>query len=67
MEVLINHPKFGSLWLEHCEIKKGEDGKEYVIGETWDITEMGNPNLPMDYVGEYITLNFPVSCIRKRR
>lgn len=60
MDILINHPKFGSLWLENAKIKN-----HYVIGEVWDDSECGSPYLPMDYMGQYITMNFPISCIRK--
>ena len=60
MEVLINHPAFGSLWLVSAEIKNG-----YVTGETFDDSECGSPYLPDDYMGQWETMTFPVSCIRK--
>lgn len=60
MGVLINHPQFGSLWLSNTKIKNG-----YVIGEAWDDSECGSPYLPNDYMGQLVTMNFPVSCIRK--
>jgi len=61
MKVLINHPSVGSVWLNSAIIKDG-----YVIGETWDYDAVGNPHLPIDYSGEYVTMNFPVTCIRKK-
>ena len=59
-DVLVNHPYFGSLWLSDCYIKDG-----YIIGETWDDGEVGSPYFPDDYRGQPVTMNFPVSCIRK--
>lgn len=60
MNVLINHPQFGSIWLSNAKI----EGK-HVVGETWDTTEVGSPYLPDDYMGQSTTMNFPVTCIRK--
>ena len=60
MDVLINHPQFGSIWLSDAKI----EGK-YVIGEAWDATGVGSPLLPDDYRGEFVTMNFPITCIRK--
>jgi len=60
MNVLINHPNFGSIWLSNAKI---EDG--YVIGDVWDDSSVGSPYLSEDYMGQFITMNFPVSCIRK--
>lgn len=60
MNVLINHPNFGSVWLENAEIQDG-----YVIGEVWDNSQVGSAFMPDDYMGELATLNFPISCIRK--
>ena len=62
MDVLINHPQFGSLWLSKATIKRG-----HVTGEAWDNTDVGSPYLPDDYMGEYITLSFPITCIRQRK
>jgi hypothetical protein len=57
-EALVNHPFFGSVWLEHARIEG-----DYVIGDAW---ERGSSwNMPDDYTGEYTTMNFPKSCIRK--
>lgn len=66
MNVLVNHPYFGSLWLNDAEIKKGQDGKDYVVGWVWDKSDVGHPNMPDDYTGQPMTMNFPVSCIRKK-
>ena len=60
MRVLINHPSVGSVWLDHAEII-GDN----VIGEAWDVTDVGSPYLPDDYRGEPVTMNFPKTCIRK--
>ena len=65
MDILINHPEVGSLWLENATIEIDELGKKWVSGEVWDDTERGCPYLPDDYTGEYITMGFPASCIRK--
>jgi len=62
MRALINHPYFGSVWLSNATIKDG-----YVIGEAWDDSDVGSPYLPDDYMGQYTTLTFPISCIRKMR
>ena len=61
MNALINHPSVGSIWLEKATIKNG-----YVIGETWDNSETGSSYLSDDYTGQYITMSFPVTCIRKK-
>lgn len=63
-DVLINHPHFGSLWLENAEVIKVE-GRAYVVGNAWDDSDVGSAYLPDDYSGEPVTPNFPVSCIRK--
>lgn len=60
MDVLINHPAFGSIWLEQVNIVDGT-----VIGDYWDTSDVGSAYMPADYLGELVTLNFPVSCIRK--
>ena len=60
MNVLINHPNFGSLWLLDAKIK----GK-YVIGDVWDESGIGSPYLPDTWIGEFNTMNFPITCIRK--
>jgi len=58
MDVLINHPKFGSMWLDNAKIKD-----DTVYGEVWDYTQ--SMYMPSDYLGEKIVMNFPVTCIRK--
>lgn len=60
MNVLINHPKFGSFWLLDAEIKNNN-----VVGNVFDTTDIGSSYLPDDYNGELITMNFPITCIRK--
>ena len=57
---LINHPHFGSLWLENARIEGN-----LVMGEAWDTGEIGSPYLPDDYMGEYVPMHFPKTCIRK--
>lgn len=61
MNILINHPQFGSIWLSNAKIKDG-----FVEGEAWDNTKVGSTYMPDDYRGEWCTMNFPVSCIRKK-
>ena len=61
MDVLINHPQFGSLWLTRAKIVDG-----YVEGLVWDSSDAGSPYMPDDYMGHYEYMNFPVSCIRKK-
>lgn len=65
MDALVNHPHVGSVWLSDCVIVHGDDGKEYVVGEAWDESDVGSPYLPDDYRGEPVTMNFPATCIRK--
>ena len=60
MRVLVNHPAFGSLWLENAEIQDG-----YVVGDVWDKSGVGSGLLPDDYRGQYVPMNFPITCIRK--
>ncbi len=54
---LINHPAFGSLWLENARLEG-----DSVVGDAWDDSHAG---VPEDYKGEYVPMNFPKSCIRK--
>ncbi len=61
---LINHPLYGSLWLSNVEIET-VNGKEYIVGDCWDTSDVGSSYLPCDYRGEYQTMNFPISCVRK--
>lgn len=57
-DVLVNHPYFGSVWLS-----KAYHSGELVVGEVW---ERGSGwNMPEDYSGEWTTMNFPLTCIRK--
>jgi hypothetical protein len=60
MNVLVNHPYFGSVWLGRAYY----DG-DYVVGDAWDDSDVGRPNMPEDYRGQPVTLNFPKMCIRK--
>jgi len=64
-DVLINHPHYGSLWLSNCELVRGDDGRHYVIGDARDDSAVGSPYMPGDYNGQPVTMNFPVSCVRK--
>ena len=55
-DALVNHPAFGSLWLEDARVENG-----VVIGKVWE-------TLSFDYGvtgGEYLTMNFPLTCVRK--
>ena len=54
---LINHPFFGSLWLENAKVEGN-----YVVGDAWDDSHAG---VPEDYQGEYVPMNFPIFYIRK--
>ncbi len=54
----------GSLWLSKA-YKTTVDGREYVIGDYWDTSEVGSSYLPDDYRGKEETMNFPATCIRK--
>ena len=58
MSVLVNHPNFGSIWLKDAKIECG-----FVEGLVW--SESSRWNMPDDFRGEYIAMNFPISCIRK--
>ncbi len=60
--VLVSHPAVGSVWLSNVEYRDG-----YVVGDAWDTGMVGSPYYPDDYQGESITMNFPESCIRKRK
>ena len=59
-DALINHPCIGSLWMSNVRLRDG-----FVEGDVWDSGESGSPYLPDDYRGEYLLMNFPVSCVRK--
>ena len=61
MQILINHPCFGSVWLSNAKIEG-----DYVIGDAWDDSDVGSPYLPDDYMGQPMTMSFPISCIRKK-
>ena len=60
MNVLITHPAFGSIWLENAEYQGN-----YVVGDAWDNGDVGSSYMPCDYRGEYSTMNFPRTCIKK--
>ncbi len=49
---LVNHPWFGSLWLENAQIENG-----HVVGEVKDGNGYTEPM--------WATMNFPLSCVRK--
>lgn len=65
MDVLINHPHVGSLWLGRAYFMVGDDGREYVVGEVWDDSDVGSPYLPDDYRGQPVVMNFLSTCVRK--
>jgi hypothetical protein len=58
--VLCSYLGIGSVWLINPEIKDG-----YIIGDTWDDSNVNGYNMPDDYRGEFVTMNFPISSIRK--
>jgi len=60
MDCLVVHPSIGSVWMTNCQIKDG-----VVQGDVWDRTMAGSPYYPDDYSGEYVTMWFKESCIRK--
>jgi len=60
IEALIIHPSVGSIWLSNCEIKNG-----CIVGDVWNDSGRNSNLLPEDYRGEYMTMNFPISCIKK--
>lgn len=62
---LVNYPGFGSLWLTNAYVTKGEGGKDFVVGEAWDDSDAGSPYMPDDYTGQPVTMNFPLTCVRK--
>ena len=64
MDVLVCNPGNGSLWLWDAYFVK-TDGKEYVVGKSWDDGDVGSSYLPDDCGGESVTMNFPVSCVMK--
>lgn len=51
---MVSYPGFGSLWLEDAEIVDGS-----VVGMAWEPID-GYPT-----GGAYVTMNFPLSCVRK--
>ena len=57
---LVCHPSVGSVWLRNAVVQDG-----YVVGEVLDTSTVGSSYLPDDYRGEYVLMNFPVSCVRK--
>ena len=61
IDVLVTHPEWGSVWLDNAHIEG-----DYVIGTAWDASGVGSPFMPPDYSGEPVTMNFPITCIRKK-
>ena len=53
-DALVNHPQWGSLWLENARIVGGS-----VVGTVYEEAPDGYHRMPM-------TMNFPATCIRKR-
>lgn len=45
------------------DVKDVFDG--YVVGDVWDSSNSGDSSYPDGYSGEMITMNFPISCVRK--
>lgn len=54
---LVNHPYFGSLWLDSAEVREDDDGKKYVVGTVEADRIFGHPI--------YEWMNFPLTCVRK--
>ena len=65
MRVLISHPHVGSVWLTDAYYTTGDDGREYVVGDTWDDGDIGSPMLPDDYSGQPVTMNFLATCVKE--
>ena len=65
MNVLINHPHVGSVWLSDAYYTAGDDGRQYVVGDVWDDSDVGSSMLPDDYRGQPVTMNFLATCVRK--
>ena len=65
MNALVVHPAFGSVWLEHARMEQAENGRWYVVGETWDDTGIGSLYMPDDWRGEPVLMNFPATCIMR--
>lgn len=61
VDSLICHPLIGSVWMRDCTI----DG-DTIVGSVFDDGKCGSSYMPEDYRGEFVTMNFPVSCIRKQ-
>ena len=62
MNAWVIEPGHGSLWLSNCEWVETEEGR-YIVGTTWDDTGVGHPNMPEDWTGERILMNFPESLV----
>lgn len=61
---IITYPTMGSLHLRISNVIKASDGKEYVEGFVWG--KNGNGwNMPDDYQGEDMYMNFPITCIKE--
>ena len=52
-------PTLGSVWLENVHLSDG-----FVVGKVWEEVGYYQWNMPEDYHGEYVTMNFPLSCVR---
>jgi len=62
MRALVIEPGHGSTWL--YDAKYVDDGL-VIEGKAWDDGGVGSALMPDDYMGEEITLAFPVNLIRK--
>ena len=62
IDVLIRHPQFGSMWLTGAHF----DG-EFVVGDSWDDSDVGSPYMPADYIGQPALMNFPIGCVDRVR
>jgi hypothetical protein len=62
MRALVIEPGHGSVWLEDAQYV---DNGLVIEGWTWDDSSRGSALMSDDYMGERITLAYPISLIRK--
>lgn len=59
----IAYPTMGSVYLKVERVLKASDDKLYVEGAVWEESGYNQYNMPEDYHGEYVTMNFPITCV----
>lgn len=62
MRALVIEPGHGSLWLDDARYV---EGGAFIEGKAWDDGDRGSALMPDDYMGEEVTLTFPVNLIVK--